>query len=297
MCKRHAATPAPPHPPSERPLEPNQAASRDARLQAAPNPPPSLSQELTRRWLEIKKLAETIEDLNYFQMLGVKKESSSNEIRDAYLALAKKWHPDRLPAELRPLRPQVEAVFAYLNEANNSLGDEERRAAYLQTVKEGGGTPAADRLMQRVIDGALSFPKVEILAKQRKFDEALELLDNIIEATGGEPDYYVMRASILLQKHPGADAPYDLMLSYIDKAIRVDKRHEKAHFTRGMILKRLGRTVEAIRHFKAVADMNPKNVEAAREVRLAEMRKQSVDNIKPPDEGGGLFGGLFKKKS
>jgi curved DNA-binding protein CbpA len=280
----------------EEPLAPNMNIAHDSRLDLVPPPPQSLPLESKRRWLEIKNTVENIEHLNYFQMLGVKKEAPPDEVRDAFFALAKKWHPDRLPADLQQLKPQVEAVFAYFSEAHVCLIDDEQRAAYLQSVREGGGTPAAERLMQRTIEGAMSFQKVEVLARQHRYDEALDLLNQIIEMTGGEPEYHATYAWLLLQKHQGVDAPFDLMLASIDKAIKVDKKHEKAHFTRGLILKRMGRNEEALRHFKLVAEINPKNVDAVREVRIASMRKGTGEKARGTEEGSGLFSGLFKKK-
>ncbi len=277
-------------------LAPNLNISHDSRLGLVPPPPGSLPLEMKRRWVEIKKTVENIEHINYFQMLGVKKEAPPEEVRDSFFALAKKWHPDRLPQELQPLKPQVEAVFAYYSEANACLSDDEQRATYLQSVREGGGTPAAERLMQRTIEGALTFQKVEVLVRQHRTEEALELLDHIIEMTGGESDYFAMRGWLLLQRHKGADAPFETMLTCVDKALKMDNRHERAHLTKGLILKRMGRDQEALRHFKTVSEINPKNVDAMREVRIASMRKGPGGKAKSTEEGGGLFGGLFKKK-
>jgi curved DNA-binding protein CbpA len=270
--------------------------SRDDRLSEIPPPPPNLSLEGKRRWLEVQKMGKRVEHLNYFQMLGLKKSASPDEVRTSYFGLAKKWHPDRLPPELKQLKPYVEAIFGYMNQAHTCLTADSERDDYMQALREGGGTPAAERLMQRTIEGALSFQRVEVLSRQNKYAEALELLDNIIEAVGGEPDYHAMRAWLLLQKHPGDDAPFDTMLAAIDKAIKEDSKHERAHFTRGLILKRMGRHTEAVRHFKLVSEINPNNVEAVREVRLASMRGQSPEKTKSPAESNGLFSKFFKKK-
>jgi hypothetical protein len=42
------------------------------------------------------------------------------------------------------------------------------------------------------------------------------------------------------------------------------------------MLQRQGRQADALRHFKQVAAINPNNVEAAREVRIATMREGQV---------------------
>lgn len=45
----------------------------------------------------IEKRLETIKTEDYFQVLGVGREAISQEIQNAYFALAKAWRPDRLP--------------------------------------------------------------------------------------------------------------------------------------------------------------------------------------------------------
>jgi hypothetical protein len=78
--------------------------------------------------------------------------------------------------------------------------------------------------------------------------------------------------------------------------------HDRAHFYRGLVLRRLDKENDAIAAFKRAADANPKNLDAAREVRLARMRGQlgaeAPKDEKPKDES--LFSKLFgssKKKS
>jgi tetratricopeptide (TPR) repeat protein len=78
--------------------------------------------------------------------------------------------------------------------------------------------------------------------------------------------------------NPGEGAPFDEMLRALDKALAAHPRNERAHYGKGMVLKRLNRTDEATKHFRTAAEINPRNVDAVREVRLAEMRKDS----KPP---------------
>jgi hypothetical protein len=66
-----------------------------------------------------------------------------------------------------------------------------------------------------------------------------------------------------------------------------------------MLLKRVQRDAEAIKDFRRAYDLNPRNVDAQREVRLAEMRgtagTTAAKKKKAEEEKGGLFGKLFKK--
>ncbi|HKU39515.1 MAG TPA: DnaJ domain-containing protein, partial [Polyangiales bacterium] len=252
-------------------------AARLDRLENVPPPPAGLSPELTERWQKISTRARLIENQNYFEMLGLDKKATSADAKAEFFKHAKEWHPDRLPPELAPLRPFVEIIFGYLNEAHKALGDEEERMAYLRTVREGGGTPAAERLMQQILDSAIQYERVLVFARRHQYDEALELLEKILNITKDEPDYHAMLGWLLMQKFPGNDAPIQQISTALDRAIELHADHEKAQLYKAQLLKRLGRHNEALRHFKRVVAINPNNLDAAREVRVANMREEQKD--------------------
>jgi len=77
--------------------------------------------------------------------------------------------------------------------------------------------------------------------------------------------------------------------------LRGDPQYERALFYRGTLLKRSGRLEKAIRDFKLAAEINPKNLDAVREVRLHDMRKRDARDQPAEGQGGGLFGKWFKR--
>lgn len=62
---------------------------------------------------------------NYYEVLGVAKNASAEEIKKAYRKLAMQYHPDR-----NPDNKEAEAKFKDINEAYEVLKDEQKRAAY-----------------------------------------------------------------------------------------------------------------------------------------------------------------------
>jgi tetratricopeptide (TPR) repeat protein len=195
------------------------------RLNDIPSAPATLSPELSERWQKIATRARLIENQNYFEMLGLDKKATSADAKTEFFKHAKEWHPDRLPAELAPLRPFVEIIFGYLNEAHKVLGDEEQRVTYLRTVREGGGTPAAERLMAQILDSAIAYERVLVFARKHQLDEALELLQKILTITKDEPDYHAMLGWLLMQKYPGPDAPIREINDSLDRAIELHADH------------------------------------------------------------------------
>ena len=62
---------------------------------------------------------------DYYELLGVAKDASLQDIKKAYRKLALKSHPDRNPGN-----KEAEEKFKQISDAYQVLSDEEKRAAY-----------------------------------------------------------------------------------------------------------------------------------------------------------------------
>jgi len=63
---------------------------------------------------------------DYYQLLGIDKKATTEEIKKAYRKLALKWHPDKNPNN----KTQAEEKFKKISEAYAVLSDQEKRNQY-----------------------------------------------------------------------------------------------------------------------------------------------------------------------
>jgi DnaJ-class molecular chaperone len=70
---------------------------------------------------------------DYYEVLGLTKGASEDEIKKAYRKLALKWHPDKNPDN----KDEAQKKFKEIAEAYSVLSDKDKRAAYDRYGHEG----------------------------------------------------------------------------------------------------------------------------------------------------------------
>jgi curved DNA-binding protein CbpA len=241
------------------------------------------------------KFAEVEQHADHFVLLEIERNSTSEQAKAAYFRLVKIYHSDKLAlARLEQLRPQVDRIMGRLTEAYGVLSDDTRRATYLRVLSQ-GGEDAAKRLddeataqATKILIAEEHFKRGEMALRRESWGAAIEEFQSAVEQNDTEADYHAYLGwakwrnatdKAAIQAEARADLSRALKLSG-NKCI-------DALFFRGRMFNELGDIDKAHRYFNQVLSLNEDHVEAARELRVLEMRRKSG--------GKGLFD-LFRKK-
>ena len=71
--------------------------------------------------------------MGYYKVLSVKEWETDQQIKHAFLTMAKKFHPDKYPGISQDLKEKIEVIFAYINEAYSTLMNPQKRTEYDRT--------------------------------------------------------------------------------------------------------------------------------------------------------------------
>jgi DnaJ domain len=92
-----------------------------------------LSVDQARR---IDEFYESLGTRDAFELLELTRTTDKKEIKRAYFKLSKELHPDRFfQKNLGPYRERLSKIFQSIKAAYELLSDDERRTAYLDSVK------------------------------------------------------------------------------------------------------------------------------------------------------------------
>ena len=135
---------------------------------------------------------------DYYEILGVPKEASQNEIKSSFRTLAKKYHPD-----LNPDDKEAEQRFKEINEAYEVLGNPEKRNRYDKFGHEG-------------VNGQGGF--------EQGFGGFGDIFDDIFDIFGGgfSADYG-RRSTRRRGPSKGADLRYNLNLDFKEGVFGIEK--------------------------------------------------------------------------
>jgi curved DNA-binding protein CbpA len=211
--------------------------------------------------------------LSYYDVLGVPPDATPAQIQGAFFKLAKRWHPDRLGAPFNDVRVPATKVFSRMSEAHQVLTDPARRKEYDEMLLAGGGAADEQEKVAAVLRAASSFQRAEVALKRNRFGEAEREVRAALDDDPEHEEYQGTLAWIEANK-PGVTS-FEEHIKILTRAINKDQNNPRLRWYRGQLHKKAGNEQRAVHDFKQILEVNPHHVEAAREIRLFDMRRIS----------------------
>ena len=194
-------------------------------------------------------------------------------LKATYIQLAKLFHPDTVPpdapAEARALKADI---LSLLNEAYGTLSDDAQRVHYFDELE--AKAQVGDLDLEAILNAEEDFQRATMMARARKFIEALALLQKCITINPKEGEFYAWRGYCRFFAAQDKRVQRDPALADLKLALEMNPRCVVAWLFRGHIAKLMDDVVGAKQAYGKTLELDPNNTEAQRELRLFAQRKR-----------------------
>lgn len=213
--------------------------------------------------------------VNYYEILGVERTASEQEIREKFRQLARENHPDRYRG---PDKADAERRFQTLTEAHNVLTNATKRKQHDSEIGSGFGKAPSDLTQVAKVymgKGVKAFKDGDIRAAYENFDMAVKH-----DPTDAKAHYNLALAAsrIPAMKRQAVQA--------IEAAVQRQPMNAQYLKDAGMICKLAGLTAKAERYLEEALKWDKDNAEIQNA--LAELR-QGRGESKDAGKGFGIF--------
>jgi tetratricopeptide (TPR) repeat protein len=158
-------------------------------------------------------------------------------------------------------------------------------------VEIGSSSDAENSRNERALAASAAFRKAEALLAHGHLAKAEIEARLALENEPTQAEYVALCAWIDVLK-PKADT--SRITLELKRALKLAESNIKVHWYRGLVLQHLGRHEHAFREFRTVLDLDPRHLDAARQIRVYEMRLEHSPKGRPslapePPPGFGWF--------
>jgi curved DNA-binding protein CbpA len=258
----------------------------------APSPVDTLRSEIIEAY-------EGLKTRTHYEVLGIARDATEAQVKEAYFRMAKRFHPDVHHDEaLHDLRDKLEAIFIQLGEAYEVLRNPRIRASYERQLGPMPGAHAADPATPAPAAGEdpeelarlaeASIRRAARSVAEERYWEAIQLLETTVPRVEGP----IKQAGRILlaraySKNPNWVKQGEELLQTV---IREDPQNVDAHFHLAAIYRAGGLKSRAQAMLRRVVEMEPEHAEA----RL-QLEELGTDPPPPPSEPG-LLKKLWRRK-
>jgi tetratricopeptide (TPR) repeat protein len=261
--------PLPSTKPKEKTLPPRPAETK---------PEPTSGEDSVLR-AELSAMAERMRNADAFLVLDVARNASDDDIRNAYANLAKRTHPDRFVSATSVVRRMAEEVFGLVSAAYEAIGDPNARVAYLRGERDKQKLEEEIRHGQRAVKAELDFQKGEAALRGRRPDLALEHFQKAVDTYPDEGEYHAALGYALHLTKPSDPGTLKKAYAHIQKGRKLAPDRAKPYLYLGRLALAEERAEVAEKMFGRAVQLDPDCLDALRELRLINMRREKSKTI------------------
>jgi len=235
---------------------------------------------------EVAELAENLRGKNHFEVLGVSQSSTEEELEAAYSQFARRVHPDRFQTTSLAVREMACEVMERIDLAFETLRDTRQRQQYVLELGMGSRRGEEDQTNRCALAAESAFQKGQALVQRRAYESALVEFGRALEGRPQDGEYHAHYGWCLYLCHQDSTPMVEEAIEHVKRGASMATDREQPFLFLGRLYKVVGRVVAAEKMFTRAVQIQPECVEALRELRLINLRRE---------KSRGLFNRLLRR--
>ncbi len=214
----------------------------------------------------------SFKERNYYEVLGVTKDSTDAEIKKRYLEMVKNYHPDKYNhlGLSKDLMGRVNEIFQLIQTAYETLSNNELRKNY-DAIINSSIVNEAMKKSSDIINAEIAFKKGEFLFKRKNYREAEGYFRTAVQLYDREPEYLVYLAvTLMFIQNKKGEERLNESKSLLERAVYINPYYDRGFYYLGVLYKLMNKPKEALLYFKKAVEINPDNKEAILELKSLE---------------------------
>jgi len=209
---------------------------------------------------EVVDFQERIGTMSYYQILGVSKQATDDDIKKAYFQLARKFHPDRFNRSTPPdHRVKIEDVFDKITKAYHTLTNRELRKVYDIRTPVAGAEDSGKDVVKKA---DTKFRQAKTLYSQGRFEDTIVLLQEAIRLNKTKGAYFLLLA-LTEMKIPAFLRKAE---EHFLKAIELEPWNPECYVGLGILYRQEGMNLKATKLFHKALEYDADHEAALREL-------------------------------
>jgi curved DNA-binding protein CbpA len=238
---------------------------------------------------QVSAFYSTLGQKDYYQILGVSQEATTEEIRDAYYKLVKFYHPDVNPNVSHEIKAKTQEIFTQITDAYETLSEADKREQYnsLEELAE------LKTQAKYIYEAEMVFKKGITLLIQRDYVEAEKKIREAVEMNPDDAAYLGAHAWARFLAAENKSAILEEVKKSLETAIKMNEKLPENYYYLGSVYKFTNDLRNAEKYYQKTLELDPDYIEAKREIRLINTRKTESKNDKKIEKN--FWSAIFKK--